>query len=243
MARPSSPDPRPSSISAPIPTCPSPAHFDASPAPSSALGSPIKTFTAIFRLDKSDPRLMPYFSAAVAVEPPASSRPPPPPKARAGVVSACAARRIRFWVTFLSSSSSERPPPASWPPPGAGQRDPPLGHGPPGRIPRHTVSVSPRASRSVVLILPQPRIAWMAADGAVSKQGDPIVKLDSSQSQQQLDQQQAALLSAPATLDQALAQEKIDTQQDTSRYRRRPVHRRKSPPGSLQTRDRQPHSG
>lgn len=137
-------------------------------------------------------------------------------------MSAGAARRIRFWVTFLgvlvllgAASAGVyrlRQVQASVTLPVT-----------PARLGEFRVIIrcrgSLRASRSVdvyVPILPQPRIAWMAADGAVSKQGDPIVKLDSSQSQQQLDQQQAALLSAQATLDQALAQEKIDTQQDTS---------------------------
>jgi multidrug resistance efflux pump len=47
-----------------------PAHFEfASPVASSALGSPIKTFTAVFRLDKSDPHLMPDLSAAVVLGP------------------------------------------------------------------------------------------------------------------------------------------------------------------------------
>jgi HlyD family secretion protein len=51
-----------------------PAHFEfASPVASSALGSPIKTFTAIFKLDKTDPHLMPDLSAAVVLEPPTSS--------------------------------------------------------------------------------------------------------------------------------------------------------------------------
>jgi HlyD family secretion protein len=46
-----------------------PAHFEfASPMAASALGSPIKTFTAIFKLDKTDPRLMPDLSAAVVIE-------------------------------------------------------------------------------------------------------------------------------------------------------------------------------
>jgi hypothetical protein len=50
-----------------------PAHFEfASPVASSALGSPIKTFSAVFRLDKSDPHLMPDLSAAVVVETPAA---------------------------------------------------------------------------------------------------------------------------------------------------------------------------
>lgn len=48
-----------------------PAHFEsASPIATTALGSPIKTFTALFRLDKIDPRLMPDLSAAVVVETP-----------------------------------------------------------------------------------------------------------------------------------------------------------------------------
>ncbi len=41
----------------------------ASPVASSALGSPIKTFTARFRLDKSDPHLLPDLSAAVVLQP------------------------------------------------------------------------------------------------------------------------------------------------------------------------------
>ncbi len=46
-----------------------PAHFEfASPVAASALGTPIKTFTAVFELDKTDPHLMPDLSAAVVVE-------------------------------------------------------------------------------------------------------------------------------------------------------------------------------
>ena len=46
-----------------------PAHFEfASPVASSPLGSPIKTFTAIFKLDKTDPHMMPDLSAAVVVQ-------------------------------------------------------------------------------------------------------------------------------------------------------------------------------
>ncbi len=49
-----------------------PAHLEfASPVASSALGSPIKNFTAVFRLDKTDPHLLPDLSAAVVEEPPA----------------------------------------------------------------------------------------------------------------------------------------------------------------------------
>jgi HlyD family secretion protein len=52
-----------------------PAHFEfASPMASSALGSPVKTFSAVFRLDKTDRRLMPDLSAAVVLEPKTSAR-------------------------------------------------------------------------------------------------------------------------------------------------------------------------
>ncbi|MEO8099265.1 MAG: HlyD family efflux transporter periplasmic adaptor subunit [Acidobacteriota bacterium] len=46
-----------------------PAHFEAaSPIATSALGTPIKTFTALFKLEKTDARLMPDLSAAVVLE-------------------------------------------------------------------------------------------------------------------------------------------------------------------------------
>jgi multidrug resistance efflux pump len=41
----------------------------ASPAASSAIGSPIKTFTVIFRLANTDARLLPDLSAAVLIRP------------------------------------------------------------------------------------------------------------------------------------------------------------------------------
>ena len=52
-----------------------PAHFEyASPVAASALGSPIKTFTAVFKLDKTDSHLMPDLSAAVVLNnPPAQT--------------------------------------------------------------------------------------------------------------------------------------------------------------------------
>jgi multidrug resistance efflux pump len=49
-----------------------PAHVEfVSPVAASALGSPIKSFSALFKLEKTDPRLMPDLSAAVVLEPPA----------------------------------------------------------------------------------------------------------------------------------------------------------------------------
>ena len=47
-----------------------PAHLEfASPVAAAALGSPIKTFTAVFRIDKGDTRLLPDLSAALVVDP------------------------------------------------------------------------------------------------------------------------------------------------------------------------------
>jgi HlyD family secretion protein len=46
-----------------------PAHVEfVSPVAASALGSPIKTFSALVKLDRTDPRIMPDLSAAVVVE-------------------------------------------------------------------------------------------------------------------------------------------------------------------------------
>jgi HlyD family secretion protein len=52
------------------------AHFhSASPVATAPLGSPIKTFTATFRLDKPDPHFLPDLSAAVIILPPGSDIP------------------------------------------------------------------------------------------------------------------------------------------------------------------------
>ena len=51
-----------------------PAHFDyASPVASSGFGSPIKTFTAVFRIDKVDSHLLPDLTAAVVIHSPAET--------------------------------------------------------------------------------------------------------------------------------------------------------------------------
>ena len=52
-----------------------PARFEfASPVASSAFGSPIKTFAAVFRLEKTSPNLMPDLSAAVVIQAPGGSK-------------------------------------------------------------------------------------------------------------------------------------------------------------------------
>jgi HlyD family secretion protein len=78
-----------------------------------------------------------------------------------------------------------------------------------------------KAARSVQVyapIVPQLRIAWLAASGAMIHQGDLMIKFDSSASEQQLQQKDAALRQAQATLDQAVAQSKITADQDKSDF-------------------------
>ena len=51
-----------------------PAHFEyVSPVASSSFGSPIKSFTAVFHIDKGDVHLLPDLSAAIVLQPPAES--------------------------------------------------------------------------------------------------------------------------------------------------------------------------
>ena len=76
-----------------------------------------------------------------------------------------------------------------------------------------------KATRSVQVyapLVPQLRIAWLAPSGQSIKEGDPLIKFDSSASQLQLQQNTAALNQAQATLDQAVAQSKITAEQDRS---------------------------
>ena len=76
-----------------------------------------------------------------------------------------------------------------------------------------------RAHRSVAIytpIVPGLRIAWMAPSGENVNEGDPIIRFDSSQSQQQLAQKEAQLRQAQAALDQWVAQARITVEQDKS---------------------------
>jgi multidrug efflux pump subunit AcrA (membrane-fusion protein) len=76
-----------------------------------------------------------------------------------------------------------------------------------------------KARRSVPVyapIVPQLRIAWLATAGQAVKEGESIVKFDSSTAQQQLDQKEAALRQAQATLDQEKAQALVIAEQDKS---------------------------
>jgi HlyD family secretion protein len=76
-----------------------------------------------------------------------------------------------------------------------------------------------KAARSApvyVPTVPNLRISWMAPSGDPVKAGDPLIKFDSSSAQQTLMQKEAALKQAEATLEQALAQAKITSEQDAS---------------------------
>jgi HlyD family secretion protein len=76
-----------------------------------------------------------------------------------------------------------------------------------------------RALRSVPVyapVVPALRIAWLAPSGETIHEGDMMIKFDSSSSEQQLQQNEAALRQAQATLDQAVAQARITADQDKS---------------------------
>jgi multidrug efflux pump subunit AcrA (membrane-fusion protein) len=76
-----------------------------------------------------------------------------------------------------------------------------------------------RAARSVQIstpVVPNLRIAWLSPAGEPVQAGDPIIRFDSSSAQQQLQQKEAQLRQAQATLDQAIAQARITAEQDKS---------------------------
>ena len=76
-----------------------------------------------------------------------------------------------------------------------------------------------KAERSVAVYAPRVpdlRIAWLAPAGEAVKKDASIVRFDSSTAQQQLQQKDAALRQSQATLDQAVAQSRITSEQDKS---------------------------
>jgi multidrug efflux pump subunit AcrA (membrane-fusion protein) len=75
-----------------------------------------------------------------------------------------------------------------------------------------------KARRSVQIIapvnVPSLRIVWQAPPGSAVKEGEPVVRFDPSSTQQQLQEKDAALKQAQATLDQAVADARITAEQD-----------------------------
>jgi multidrug efflux pump subunit AcrA (membrane-fusion protein) len=74
------------------------------------------------------------------------------------------------------------------------------------------------SGRSVQLVAPMNvpgmQIAWQAPPNGEVKEGDVVIRFDSSLAKQQLLEKQAALQQAQATLDQAVAQARITGEQD-----------------------------
>jgi HlyD family secretion protein len=76
-----------------------------------------------------------------------------------------------------------------------------------------------KAGRSAQIstpIVPNLRIGWMAPPGEPIQAGETLIKFDSSSAQQQLAQKEAQLRQSQASLDQALAQARITSEQDAS---------------------------
>jgi multidrug efflux pump subunit AcrA (membrane-fusion protein) len=75
-----------------------------------------------------------------------------------------------------------------------------------------------RARRSVQITapvnVPQLRIVWLAPPGEQVKAGDPVIRFDPSSARQQLQEKEASLKQAQATLEQAGAQARIMAEQD-----------------------------
>src|SRR4051812_34610400 len=62
--------------------------------------------------------------------------------------------------------------------------------------------------------VPELRIVWLAPAGEPVKEGDPIIRFDPSSAKQQLQEKEAALNQAQATLDQSVADARITADQD-----------------------------
>ncbi len=75
-----------------------------------------------------------------------------------------------------------------------------------------------RARRSMQIVapvnVPDLRIVWAAPPSSKVKRGEVVIKFDQSSAKQQLQEKDAALRQAQATLDQAVAQARITTEQD-----------------------------
>jgi RND family efflux transporter MFP subunit len=73
-----------------------------------------------------------------------------------------------------------------------------------------------RSAQVYTPVVPNLRISWMATAGEPVKEGDSLIKFDSSSATQQLTQKEAQLRQTQASLEQALAQAQITAEQDKS---------------------------
>ena len=161
--------------------------------------------------------------------------------------------RRRDWLVRASSLDRPRgPPPGRCQPPRASTvcarckprarcRRPPARQGDFSVIVRCRGELKARRSVQITapVNVPSLRIVWQAPPGSAVKEGDPVVRFDPSSTQQQLQEKEAALKQAQATLDQAVADARITAEQDQRDLSTRKVRRRKSQDGGLQSRDRQ----
>ena len=69
------------------------------------------------------------------------------------------------------------------------------------------------------------KIVWQVESGSMVKPGDPIVRFDPSGAKRQLDEKAAVLRQAQAALDQAIAQARINGEQDKIDHRAKPLRR------------------
>ncbi len=76
-----------------------------------------------------------------------------------------------------------------------------------------------RSAQVYTPMVPNLRIAWMATAGEPVEAGASLIKFDSSSAQQQLMQKEAQLKQAQASLDQAVAQARITSEQDQNELR------------------------
>ncbi|MEO8596681.1 MAG: efflux RND transporter periplasmic adaptor subunit [Candidatus Solibacter sp.] len=153
-----------------------------------------------------------------ALHPPAGAQPLPP--AARPLLTPRARARLRFWLGFLLTAAAVAG--ASY---GAYRyrqsQTAQILPSAPARQGDFLVLIRCRgeiqAERSMQVytpMVPNLRIAWLSPPGQSVKEGETIVKFDSSSATQQLQQKDAALRQAQATLDQAAAQSQITSEQD-----------------------------
>jgi multidrug efflux pump subunit AcrA (membrane-fusion protein) len=73
-----------------------------------------------------------------------------------------------------------------------------------------------RATQIYAPLIPNLRLAWMAPQGELIEQDEPIIRFDSSTARQELIQKQAAVEQAEASLAQAIAEGRITKERDQS---------------------------
>lgn len=79
---------------------------------------------------------------------------------------------------------------------------------------RGELSVQRSVQLTAPVNVPDLKIVWLAPPGGHIRAGEPVIRFDPSSARQQLDEKNAILHQAQATVDQALAQARITAEQD-----------------------------